>query len=295
MAAKVISGTEISQKIMAELGQKVANLKSSGITPSLAVILVGDDPASRIYVANKEKACGQIGINSVQINLPNTVNLQQLISEVKRLNEDRSIHGILVQLPLPSHLDEDKVIEAIDPAKDVDCFHPMNVGLLIAGRPFFLPCTPHGIYQILLHAGIKLEGKHVVILGRSNIVGRPLSILLSLKEMGNATVTLCHSRSGDIAHYTKQADIVVAAMGKPELLRGDMIKEGAIVIDVGINRIPDANAKKGYRLVGDCHFDSVAEKASAITPVPGGVGPMTVVMLLHNTIKAAERLASARP
>ena len=294
MTARILDGKVIAQDMRAELTQDVAGLKASGVVPGLGVLLVGDNPASRSYVTGKEKACGEVGIFSSEILLPATASRREILAVVRRFNEDPKIHGILVQLPLPDASMEQAVIDAIRPEKDVDGFHPVSVGRMMLGLPTFLPCTPHGVLQILKRSGIKIAGSHVVIVGRSNIVGRPLANMLSQKsELGNATVTVCHTRTKDIGSFTRQADIIVAAAGHPNTIRADMVREGAVVIDVGVNRVPDASKKSGFRLVGDVDFDGVKEKASAITPVPGGVGPMTITMLLYNTVASAKGLASA--
>jgi methylenetetrahydrofolate dehydrogenase (NADP+)/methenyltetrahydrofolate cyclohydrolase len=290
MVAKVISGTEVAEQIRQELKGKIAGLKSKGITPGLAVVLVGEDPASQQYVRNKGKACDELGIYSRTIILPNDTSEEKLLSIVDELNADPAIHGFLVQLPLPKHIDENKVLVRIDPTKDADGFHPMNVGRMLIGDPIFLPATPHGIQEMLVRSGNDPDGKHVVIVGRSNIVGKPVAAILMQKKKGaNATVTVCHSRTKDLATIVRMADIVVAAIGSPKFITADMIKPGAVVVDVGTNRVDDPTAKKGYRWVGDVDFDAVKEKASAITPVPGGVGPMTIVMLMKNTVMAACR------
>ncbi|HPG00077.1 MAG TPA: bifunctional methylenetetrahydrofolate dehydrogenase/methenyltetrahydrofolate cyclohydrolase FolD [Kiritimatiellia bacterium] len=294
MTARILDGKVIAQEMREELTRDVASLKTRGVVPGLGVLLVGDNPASRSYVTGKEKACGEVGIFSSEILLPATASRQEILDVVHRFNEDPKIHGILVQLPLPDTSMEQAVIAAIRPEKDVDGFHPVSVGRMMLGLPAFLPCTPHGVLQILKRSGIKIAGSHVVIVGRSNIVGRPLANMLSQKsDLGNATVTMCHTRTKDIGYFTRQADIVVAAAGHPQTIRADMIREGAVVIDVGVNRIPDASKKSGFRLVGDVDFDGVKERASAITPVPGGVGPMTITMLLYNTVASAKELAKA--
>ncbi len=286
--AKILDGKVISAEIRAELTARVIGLRGQGVVPGLGVLLVGDDPASRSYVTAKERACKETGLYSREVKLPATATREEVLDVVQQFNSDNQIHGILVQLPLPDSSMEESVIEAIDPDKDVDGFHPMNVGRMMMGMPAFLPCTPHGILQILKHSGIETSGARVVVIGRSNIVGRPLSNLLSQKsELGNATVTMCHTRTKNMAELTRQADIVVVASGWPNTLTADMIKEGAVVVDVGMNRVKDDTKKRGYRLCGDVDFEPVAEKASAITPVPGGVGPMTITMLLANTVKSA--------
>ena len=282
----LINGKETGQKIQQQIKLEVNALKNKGIEPCLAVILVGDDPASQVYVRNKKRTCGELGILSLEHKLPSQTSQDDLEGLVKKLNEDSSVHGILCQFPLPQGLNEERVIHTISTDKDVDGLHPFNVGLLATGKPRFISCTPWGVMQLLKHAGIDTEGKHAVVLGRSNLVGRPLSILLSEKS-ANCTVTVCHSRTKNLAKVTSQADILVAAIGRPEYVTADMVKPGAVVIDVGINRIEDPSAAKGSRLVGDVAFETAAEKAEAITPVPGGVGPMTIAMLMANTVNAA--------
>lgn len=276
--AKILNGKEVSQRIKDELKEEVKNLKNDNIFPGLAVIIVGDDPASRVYVNSKKKACEEIGIYSQEYALPENTTQDELLELVEKLNGDTKINGILVQLPLPSHIDEEAVINAISPKKDVDAFHPVNVGKIMIGNYDFLPCTPAGVMELIKESGIDISGKECVVVGRSNIVGKPQAMLLLHQ---NGTVTICHSRTKDLAEKTKNADILIAAVGKPNFITGDMIKEGAVVIDVGINRI----APK--KLVGDVDFESAEKKASAITPVPGGVGPMTIAMLMKNTVKAA--------
>lgn len=289
MSAIIIDGKQVAADIRSELKAKVEKLKTTaGITPGLAVILVGDDPASKSYVTAKEKACAEIGLFSDDNRLPADCPQERLLQLIDRLNRDPRIHGILVQLPLPRHIDEAQVIMAIDPSKDVDGFHPVNVGRMVIGEKAFLPCTPHGVLQLLLRSGIQVAGAHAVIVGRSNIVGKPLAnLLLQKTATGNATVTICHTGTRDLAHFTRQADIVIAAAGRPKTITADMIKPGAVVIDVGVNRVEDPQAPRGYRLVGDVDFEAVRAKASFLTPVPGGVGPMTITMLLHNTVQAA--------
>ncbi len=293
MSAKIIDGKQISAEIRAEVTEEVRQLKQKGITPGLVVVLVGEDPASTVYVRNKGKACEEVGMASETIKLPAETPEAELVALVKKLNADPKWHGILVQLPLPKQINESKIINAIDPDKDVDCFHPFNIGRLLIGEPIFMPCTPAGCQELLVRSGNDPKGKHVVICGRSNIVGKPMAAILIQKKAGaNATVTLVHTGTKDMAQYLRQGDIIIAAAGKARMITGDMIKEGAAVIDVGINRIDDPSHPKGARLVGDVDFESVKEKASAITPVPGGVGPMTITMLLKNTVKAAQiRLA----
>ncbi|MDL2122954.1 MAG: bifunctional methylenetetrahydrofolate dehydrogenase/methenyltetrahydrofolate cyclohydrolase FolD [Deltaproteobacteria bacterium] len=288
MSAKIISGTEIAKEIRIELKQEIAELKEKhGLTPGLATVLVGDDPASRVYVGQKDKSCNNLGIYSKMINLPGDVAEEDLLKLIDELNNDSSIHGILVQLPLPEHINETRVLYAIDPNKDVDGFHPVNVGKMVIGEKCFLPCTPHGVLELLSRSGVKTEGAEVVIVGRSNIVGKPvLNLMLQKRPSGNATVTLCHTRTKDISFHTKRADILIVATGHPKTVTGDMVREGVVVIDVGVNRIGKTPEGKAI-LVGDVEFDSVKEKAAAITPVPGGVGPMTIVMLMKNTVEAA--------
>ena len=294
MTAKIFDGKLIAQQMRAEIKEAVAQLAKRGIQPGLGVLLVGDNPASRSYVTAKEKACAETGMHSEEVRLPATATKEQILDVVHSFNKNPRIHGILVQLPLPDTKMEQAVIEAIDPAKDVDGFHPVSVGKMMLGLPTFLPCTPHGILHILKRSGYATDGAHVVVVGRSNIVGRPLVNMLSLKsELGNATVTMCHTRTKDVGHFTRQADIVIAAAGRPKTITADMVRDGAVVIDVGVNRVADPTTKTGYRLVGDVDFAPVAAKAAAITPVPGGVGPMTITMLLFNTLEAARRLAGA--
>jgi methylenetetrahydrofolate dehydrogenase (NADP+)/methenyltetrahydrofolate cyclohydrolase len=289
MSAKIIDGKQIAADIRTELKAEVEKLKAKGQTVGLGVILVGHDPASVSYIIAKEKACTEIGIYSDDNRLPESTTEKQLLELISRMNKNPKINGILVQLPLPKHINEQKVLLAIDPAKDVDGFHPVSVGKMVTGQKTFLPCTPHGVVQLLLRSGVKLEGAEVVIVGRSNIVGKPLANMLIQKSpIGNATVTICHTRTKDIAAHTKRADIVIAAAGKPNTITADMIKDGAVVIDVGINRVDDATKKNGFRLVGDVDFEGVSKKASFITPVPGGVGPMTITMLLYNTVESAK-------
>ena len=296
MAAKIIDGKQIAADMRVELKEKVTKLKDeTGLIPGLAVVLVGEDPASKSYVTAKERACADIGIFSDDNRLGADTTQEDLMALVEKLNNDDRIHGILVQLPLPSHLDESQVLLAIDPDKDVDGFHPVNVGKMVVGEETFLPCTPHGVIQLLLKSNVKIEGAEVVIVGRSNIVGKPLANMLIQKNpTGNATVTVCHTRTKNLAEHVKRADIVIAAAGRPNTVTADMIKDGAVVIDVGVNRVEDASKKRGYRLVGDVEFDAVKEKASLITPVPGGVGPMTITMLLYNTVVSATRSAASR-
>jgi methylenetetrahydrofolate dehydrogenase (NADP+)/methenyltetrahydrofolate cyclohydrolase len=293
MKAQIIDGKKLAADTRAEIAKGVAELKeTTGIVPGLAVILVGDNPASVSYVTAKEKACREAGMLSREIRMSATVSEDELIAEIEKLNTDPLIHGILVQLPLPKGFSEKRVIDSIAAEKDVDGFTPVNIGRMMIGEPCFLPCTPHGIIKLIEFAGIDAAGKHAVVIGRSNIVGKPVAALLSRKET-NATVTLCHTGTPDIASYTNQADIVVVAAGRPNTLTGDMIKEGAVVIDVGVNRIPDDNHPRGFRLCGDADFDSCRKKALAITPVPGGVGPMTITMLLWNTLESARNCVAS--
>lgn len=289
MAAKLIKGTEISKQIREEIAREIEELKEKhGVTPGLATILVGEDPGSKVYVGQKEKACNKLGIYSERTDLPADTSEADLVELVKKLNDNPKIHGILVQLPLPKHIDAERVIYAIDPDKDVDCFNPVNVGKLMIGTGRFLPCTPHGIMELLKRSDITTEGKHVVVVGRSNIVGKPIAnIMMQPPSGGNATVTLCHTGTKDLADFTKMADILIVAVGRPKTITADMVKEGVVVIDVGVNRIGKTPEGKAI-LVGDVDFDAVQEKASAITPVPGGVGPMTITMLMRNTVEAAK-------
>ncbi len=288
MAAKVISGKQVAEEIRGELKQKVAELKEKGIVPGLGVVLVGEDPASVSYVTSKAKGCEEIGLYEETIRLPADATEEEVLKTVDGLNKDPKISGILVQLPLPDHISVDRVIGYISPEKDVDGFHPVNLGKLLRGEPCPLPCTPHGVKQLLVRSGNDPAGKHVVVCGRSNIVGKPLAAILMQKAEGaNAVVTVVHTGAKDISYYTKQADILVAAMGRPNAITADMVNEGTVVIDVGVNRVPDSSKKSGFRLAGDVDYEPVAEKASYITPVPGGIGPMTVTMLLYNTVEAA--------
>lgn len=292
MTAKIINGKQIAADMQAELKEEVAKLKQEGIVPGLGVILVGDDPASQSYVTAKERACENLGIYSDDNRLVAETTQQDLIGLINRMNTDPKINGILVQLPLPKHLDESEVLLAISPDKDVDGFHPTNIGKMVAGQPAFLPCTPHGVIKLLQRNGVKIEGSHVVIVGRSNIVGKPIAnMLIQKNQNGNATVTVCHTRTKDLAYHTRQADIIIAAAGRPNTITADMVKDGVVIIDVGVNRVEDATRKKGYRLAGDVDFEAVKEKASLITPVPGGVGPMTITMLLHNTVESSKKAA----
>ena len=289
METKIIDGKQIASDVRADVAKKVTELKEKGVFPCLAVILVGENPASVSYVTGKRKALAEVGMVDKSITLPESTGEDELLKLIDELNKDDSVHGILVQLPLPKHINEDKVIMAICPEKDVDGFHPVSVGNMMIGRPGFLPCTPHGIIVLLEKMGIETSGKHAVVIGRSNIVGKPVSILLARKET-NCTVTMCHTGTKNMAEITKQADIVVVASGRPHTLTCDMVKEGAVVIDVGVNRIPDDSKKSGFRLVGDSDFDDLVGKVSYITPVPGGVGPMTIAMLMQNTLESAQKL-----
>ncbi|MDI6734891.1 MAG: bifunctional methylenetetrahydrofolate dehydrogenase/methenyltetrahydrofolate cyclohydrolase FolD [bacterium] len=291
MSAKIIDGNAIAEQIRQEIAQEVEELKAKGITPGLATILVGEDPASQVYVRNKGKACEKAGIYSNQHTLPANTPEDELLKLIGTLNNDPKISGILVQLPLPEHIDSLKVLNAISPDKDVDGFHPLSVGNFFTMKDFaemqelFLPCTPHGVIELLVRSGVNLSGAEAVVVGRSNIVGKPVAMLLLAN---NATVTVCHSRTKDLGEVCRRADILIAAIGKPQFIKANMVKEGVVVIDVGVNRIQDATSEKGFRLVGDVDFEQVKEKASMITPVPGGVGPMTITMLLVNTVKAAK-------
>ncbi len=284
--SELISGKIISAQINEELCLEVKQLKTKGIEPCLAVVLVGEDPASEVYVRNKKRTGEEIGMRSIGHNLPDTTTQRELETLIQSLNADPAVHGILCQFPLPEGLDEKKVIQTIAPEKDVDGLHPLNAGLIAMGIPKFISCTPYGVLQMLKRSGISTSGKNAVVLGRSNLVGRPIATLLSSKGW-DATVTVCHSRTSDLAEVTSQADILIAAIGIPEFVKGNMVKDGAVVIDVGINPIDDPNKAKGTRLVGDVAFEEVAAKASFITPVPGGVGPMTIAMLMVNTVNAA--------
>ena len=289
----LIDGAAIGRLVRRDVAAEVERLRALGITPGLSVVLVGDDPASAVYVRSKGKACEEAGMRGETIRLPAETTENALLAQVDRLNADPNVHGILVQMPLPRHIAADKVIRRIRPEKDVDGFHPVNVGKLSIGeRDGFVPCTPAGAIELLVRSGVETRGKDAVIVGRSNIVGKPMAALLMQDAPGgNATVTVCHSRTSNLAGHIRRADIVIAAIGKPEMITGDMIKPGAVVIDVGINRVNDAAAPKGYRIVGDVHFASAREVASLITPVPGGVGPMTIAMLMKNTVRAAAQIA----
>ena len=292
MSAKIISGTETAKAIREELAVEVSELKEKhNIVPGLVTILVGEDPASQSYVTAKNKTAKNLGIHSEQISLPATTTEQELLELVDKYNKNDAINGILVQLPLPKHINEAKVLFAIDPAKDVDGFHPVNVGKMMLGETCFLPCTPHGILELLVRAGVETSGAEVVVLGRSNIVGKPIAnLMLQKRDGGNATVTLCHTRTKDLAFHTKRADILIAAVGVPKVVTADMVKEGVVVIDVGVNRIGKTKEGKAL-LAGDVDFETIKEKAAAITPVPGGVGPMTITMLMKNTVQSAKMAA----
>ncbi len=288
MTATLLEGKPVAEKIEAEVTEEAAGLRAEGVTPNLTVVLVGDDPASKVYVGSKEKACKRVGIDSTTLRLPASLSQGDLLRLIGDLNHNQAVHGILVQLPLPPEIDPNAVLCAVDPAKDVDGFAPENMGKLLLGFPYTVACTPAGIARMLDHYEVPLDGSNVVIIGRSNIVGKPLAALLVQKTKGrNCTVTICHSRTADIARHTRDADIVVAALGSPGFLRADMVRPGCTVVDVGINRVEDPAAKRGYRLVGDADFDTILKKAAFITPVPGGVGPLTVGMLLKNTLKVA--------
>ena len=290
MDTKILSGKDVSITTYQALQSRIKALKSQSVVPGLAVLLVGEDAGSQIYIRNKTKKFADLGLHSNTFQYSSSISQEDLLLKIRELNNDDRFHGILVQLPLPKHINKYKVLSAMDPKKDVDGFHPSNLGLLLTGKPYFIPCTPKGIMRILAHYKINLSGKNVVVVGRSNIVGRPISILTSLKqEYANATTTICHSGTPDIFDYTKRADIIILAIGSPNFLKGNHIKAGSVIIDVGINRVED-HSQKGYKIVGDGDETTLMGKASAITPVPGGVGPMTIAMLIENTIEAAERL-----
>jgi methylenetetrahydrofolate dehydrogenase (NADP+) / methenyltetrahydrofolate cyclohydrolase len=292
--AKLIDGRAIAEKVYVDLRREIAQLKSKGVTPGLAVILVGDNPASRAYVRSKDKMCRDLGLHSVKLELPALTTQSELLAHIEELNRDRAIHGILVQSPPPKQIDEAAIVRALDPRKDVDGFHPENIAKLAVGDPAGLvPCTPLGVQRLLIESKIDIGGAHVVILGRSMIVGKPLALLLMQKNKGaDATVTVVHSRSRNLAEITRSADILIAAIGRAEFVKAEHVRDGVVVVDVGINRVEDAATERGYRLVGDVAFDEVAKKASAITPVPGGVGPMTIAMLMSNTVKACRAINS---
>jgi methylenetetrahydrofolate dehydrogenase (NADP+)/methenyltetrahydrofolate cyclohydrolase len=289
MTATIINGDEIAKTIRKEIKAEVDKLKAKGIEPGLVVIIVGEDPASQVYVRKKGEACNEMGICSETAMLPASTTEEELLELVDKYNKDPKFDGVLVQVPLPKHISEERVLLRIDPSKDVDGFHPMNVGKMVVGADCYLPCTPHGCQELLMRSGNDPAGKHVVVLGRSNIVGKPVACMLIQKAKGaDATVTVCHSRTKNISEITRQADILIAAIGQPKFVKADMVKDGVVVIDVGVNRIADATKKSGTRLVGDVDFDEVSKKAKAITPVPGGVGPMTITMLMKNTVQAAK-------
>lgn len=295
MSAKIISGTEVAKAIREELKGEVAELKEKhAVVPGLVTILVGEDPASQSYVSAKNKTAHALGIHSEQVTLPADTSEKDLLATVEKYNKDKNIHGILVQLPLPKHINETNVLYAIDPAKDVDGFHPVNVGKMVLGEECFLPCTPHGILELLTRSGVETSGAEVVVIGRSNIVGKPIAnLMLQKRKGGNATITLCHTRTKDMAAHCKRADIIIAAVGVPKMVTADMVKDGVVVIDVGVNRIGKTADGKAI-LAGDVDFDAVKEKASYITPVPGGVGPMTITMLMKNTVQAARQAAGLK-
>ncbi len=285
----ILSGKEVSLAVKSDLKGRIEKLKERGVTPGLTAVLVGEDPASQVYVRSKERQSAKLGFNSQVLRLDASTSQDELLKVVQDLNQDEQVHGILVQLPLPKHIDSQLIIETINPDKDVDGFHPVSVGKLVLDLDGFVSCTPAGILEIMKFYKIETSGKHVVVVGRSNIVGKPMAnLMIQKKDLGNATVTLVHTRTPDMGVYTRQADILIAAAGVPEFITKDMVKDGTVVIDVGINRVDDASREKGYRLVGDVDFAGVSEKCSAITPVPGGVGPMTIAMLLSNTVKSAE-------
>jgi methylenetetrahydrofolate dehydrogenase (NADP+) / methenyltetrahydrofolate cyclohydrolase len=288
---QLIDGRAIAEKVYIDLRREIAELKAKGVMPGLAVVLVGDDPASRAYVRSKDKMCRELGLHSLKLELPASTTQSELLNRVDELNADPNIHGILVQSPPPEHIDEAAIVRALDPRKDVDGFHPENVAKLVLDDPTgFVPCTPLGVQRLLIESKININGAHVVVLGRSMIVGKPLALLLMQKNANaNATVSVVHSRTRDLAEITRSADIIVAAIGRAGFVKADHVRDGGVVIDVGINRVDDAATERGYRLVGDVAFDEVSKKASAITPVPGGVGPMTIAMLMSNTIKAARQ------
>jgi len=291
MKATLIDGKKVASIIEQDLVQEIEALKQERIKPCLKVVLVGQYPPSQVYVSMKQKACERIGILSETLRLSDQTTHKQLLSTIQFLNQDKSVHGILVQRPLPSQIAEDEILTAVDPAKDVDGFHPLNVGKMSLGQDTFIPCTPAGVQRLLQHYQVNPSGRYVVIIGRSNIVGKPLAqLLVQKREGGNATVTLCHTGTPDLGLFTKQAEILIVAAGSPEVIRGEMIRPGAVVIDVGLNQVADSHQAKGYRLVGDVHFESAVQVARLITPVPGGVGPMTIAMLLKNTVKAAQRI-----
>lgn len=293
--AKIIDGKKVAEEIRKEIAEDVKKLKRRKIQPGLAVVLVGNDPASEVYVRMKKRACAELGIASFDYDLPKNATEKRLLTLIAKLNADKKVNGILVQLPLPKQINEARVLNAIDPAKDVDGFHPVSVGKMLNGEETFLPCTPHGCQELLMRYGYDPAGKHVVIVGRSNIVGKPMAAIMMQKADGaNATVTVCHSRTKNLAKMVQQADIIIAAIGVPNFIKASMVKPGAVVIDVGVNRVDDKTRKTGYRLVGDVDFKNVSKKAKAITPVPGGVGPMTITMLMKNTVESAGRAAQKK-
>lgn len=296
LKAKLIDGKKLSKEICIEVATGVTDIKVNyGVVPGLAVVLVGDDPASAVYVRNKHRAATEAGMLVEDFLLPGTISQTILLENLNKVAVDKRFHGILIQLPLPSHIDEKTVLDALDPCKDVDGLHPVNIGLLMTGRPRFIPATPSGIQQMLIRNGFDPEGKHVVVCGRSDIVGKPVSMLLMQRQHGgNATVTVCHSKTKGLAYIMRQADILIVAIGRPMFVTDDMVKDGAVVIDVGVNRVADSDRKNGYRLVGDVDFEAVSKKAAALSPVPGGVGPMTIAMLLKNTLKAARLSLESR-
>lgn len=295
MSAEILNGKALAADFRVDIAKETAQLiEETGVQPGLGVILVGADPASTSYVTAKERACDEAGMYSEDVRIPAESTEEEVLALVEKMNTDPKIHGILVQLPLPKHIDESRIINAIAPEKDADGFTPVNVGRMMIGETCFLPCTPHGIIQMLMKAGVETSGKHAVVVGRSNIVGKPVAQLLMRKaEGGNATVTVCHTGTKDLKAYTQQADILIVAAGRPNTVTGDMIKPGAVVIDVGVNRIPDDSRPKGFRLAGDVDFESAKACASLITPVPGGVGPMTITMLLYNTLESARRVSKS--
>ncbi|TVQ23271.1 MAG: bifunctional methylenetetrahydrofolate dehydrogenase/methenyltetrahydrofolate cyclohydrolase FolD [Spirochaetaceae bacterium] len=289
----LLDGNSISERLRTDIGAAVLRLKNTGIVPGLATVLVGDNPASASYIRSKQRACADLGINPVDVTLPADIAQSALLDELAALNERPDVHGVLVQQPLPRHIDVEAVVEAVSPEKDVDGFHPVNLGRMVRGRRCFLPCTPFGVQKILEFAGISVAGRHVVIVGRSLLVGKPLAtMLLEKSSTANATVTVCHSGTRELGEITRSADILVAAIGQPGFISADMVCDGAVVVDVGINRVDDSSRKRGYRIVGDVDFAAVSERCSAITPVPGGVGPMTVTMLLYNTVQSARGMRS---
>lgn len=296
MTARIIDGKTIAEEIKQAVKREAERLKAEkNVVPGLGFILVGDNPASEVYVRMKGKACDEVGFYSLTEKMPADTPEAAVLGKIEEWNVDRKIHGILVQLPLPKQISEETVVQSVDPRKDVDGFHPINVGRLVMGKESFRPCTPAGVQELLLRSGVDPSGKHIVVVGRSNIVGKPLvNILLQKQKGANAVVTVCHTGAKDLTTYTKQADVLIAAMGRAESITGEMIKPGAVVIDVGVNRVKDPSAKSGYRLVGDVHFESASKVASAITPVPGGVGPMTIAMLMKNTLLAAQRLSDSQ-